>query len=79
MSGHSKWSQIKHKKGAADAKKSVLFGKIAQAIAAAAQSGGDPSTNFRLRDEIERARKVNMARESIERAIERGARVATHR
>lgn len=79
MSGHSKWSQIKHKKGAADAKKSVLFGKIAQAIAAAAQSGSDPATNFRLRDEIERARKVNMARDSIERAIERGARTTTHR
>lgn len=79
MSGHSKWSQIKHKKGAADAKKSVLFGKLANAIAAAVQGDPSPATNLRLRREIEQARRVNMSRESIERAVERGARLADHR
>ncbi len=76
MSGHSKWSQIKHKKGATDAKKSVLFGKLANAIAVAVQGDSNIATNLRLRREIEQARRVNMSRESIERAIERGARMA---
>ena len=71
MSGHSKWSQIKHKKGSADAKKGALFGKIVKAIAAAAQGNSDPATNLRLRGEIERARAANMPKETIERALER--------
>lgn len=71
MSGHSKWSQIKHKKGIADAKKGVVFGKMAQAISVAARDNPDPSSNLRLKAEIERARAVNMPNENIERAIKR--------
>lgn len=73
MSGHSKWSQIKHKKGIADAKKGVAFGKIARAISIAARDNPDPASNLRLKAEIERARAVNMPSESIERAIKRVA------
>lgn len=71
MSGHSKWSQIKRQKGAADAKKGQLFGKLGMAITIAAQSGTDPSLNLRLRSAIEAARKSNMPKENIERAIAR--------
>lgn len=71
MSGHSKWSQIKHKKGIADAKKGVAFGKIAHAISIAARDNPDPASNLRLKAEIERARAVNMPSENIERAIKR--------
>lgn len=73
MSGHSKWSQIKHKKGAADAKKGQLFSKLSNAIAVAARDNPDPTTNLRLKGEIDRARAANMPRENIERAIRRGA------
>lgn len=72
MSGHNKWGQIKHKKGAADAKKGQVFGKLAQAIAVAARDNPDPGTNLRLKGEIERARKINMPKDTIERAIKRG-------
>lgn len=71
MSGHSKWSQIKHKKGVADAKKGKVFGKMAQAIAVAARGNPDPATNVRLKGEIERARAANMPLENIQRAIRR--------
>src|SRR3989454_12257554 len=72
MSGHSKWSQIKRQKGAADAKRGVVFTKMAKEIMLAAkEGGGDPEANFRLRLAIERARGVNMPRENIQRAIER--------
>ena len=71
MSGHSKWSQIKHKKAIADSKKGKAFGKIAQAISIAARANPDPSKNLRLKGEIERARAVNMPNESIQRAIRR--------
>jgi len=71
MSGHSKWSQIKHKKGIADAKKGVAFGKIARAISIAARDNPDPSSNLRLKAEIERAHAVNMPGDNIERAIKR--------
>lgn len=71
MAGHSKWAQIKRKKGSADAKKGALFGKIVQAIAAAAQGNPDPATNLRLRGEIERARAAHMPKETIERALQR--------
>jgi YebC/PmpR family DNA-binding regulatory protein len=73
MSGHSKWSQIKHKKGIADAKKGKIFGKIAQAISVAARGNSDPTTNLRLKGEVERARAANMPSENIERAIRRVA------
>lgn len=74
MSGHSKWAQIKHKKGAADAKKGELFSKLAQGISLAArEKGGDPSTNAVLRGAIEKAQAANMPKENIERAVKRGA------
>lgn len=71
MSGHSKWSQIKHKKGAADAKKGVMFGKFAKAISVAARGNPDPAKNFRLKTEVDRARAANMPTDSIQRAIQR--------
>ena len=74
MSGHSKWSTIKRKKGAADAKRGQLFTKIAREIAIAAREGGpDPDVNFKLRLVIEKAKANNMPKDNIERAISRGA------
>ena len=73
MSGHSKWSTIKRKKGAADAKRGQLFTRLAREITIAArQGGGDPDANFRLRLAIERARDNNMPKDNIERAIAKG-------
>jgi YebC/PmpR family DNA-binding regulatory protein len=71
MSGHSKWSQIKHKKGAADAKKGIAFSKMARALSVAARENPDPATNLRLKNEIDRAREANMPVENIQRAIRR--------
>lgn len=73
MSGHSKWSTIKRKKGAADAKRGQLFTRLAREIAVAArEGGGDPEANFRLRLAIDKARTHNMPKDNIERAIARG-------
>jgi YebC/PmpR family DNA-binding regulatory protein len=73
MSGHSKWSTIKRKKGAADAKRGQLFTRLAREIAVAArEGGGDPEANFRLRLAIDKARAQNMPKDNIERAIARG-------
>lgn len=72
MSGHSKWSTIKRKKGAADAKRGQLFTKLAREIEIAAREGGDPEMNFKLRLILEKARAANMPRENVERAIRRG-------
>jgi len=73
MSGHSKWSTIKRKKGAADAKRGQIFSKFATIIAVAArEGGGDPESNFKLRLAIERARSVNMPKDNIDRAIAKG-------
>ncbi|MBI4038160.1 YebC/PmpR family DNA-binding transcriptional regulator [Candidatus Daviesbacteria bacterium] len=74
MSGHSKWSTIKRQKGAADIKRGQTFTKIANAITIAVRAGGsgDPSANPRLRVAEEAARALNMPKENIERAIERG-------
>ncbi len=73
MSGHSKWSTIKRKKGAADARRGQLFTRLAREISIAArQGGGDPDTNFRLRLAIDRARTNNMPKDNIERAIQKG-------
>ena len=73
MSGHSKWSTIKHKKAATDAKKGAIFTKMAREIAVAAkEGGGDPTANFRLRLAVQKAREVNMPADSIDRAIKRG-------
>jgi YebC/PmpR family DNA-binding regulatory protein len=74
MSGHSKWSQIKRQKGAADAKRGQLFTKLGREIVVSARSGGpDPDGNARLRMAIARAREANMPLDTIERAIKRGA------
>jgi len=74
MSGHSKWSTIKHKKGAADAKRGQLFTKLSKAIIVAAKEGGaDPGNNLSLQNAIEKARSYSMPKDTIERAIARGA------
>jgi YebC/PmpR family DNA-binding regulatory protein len=74
MSGHSKWSSIKHKKGAADAKRGQLFSKLSRAIIVAAREGGpDPAGNLALQNAIEKARSYSMPKENIERAIARGS------
>lgn len=74
MSGHSKWSTIKRKKGVADAKRGAIFTRLAREIVISArEGGGDPDTNFRLRLAVDKARAGNMPKENIERAIKRGA------
>ena len=73
MSGHSKWSTIKHKKAAADAKRGKLFTRVAKELTIAAkEGGGDSATNPRLRLAIDKARAANMPKDNIERAIQRG-------
>ncbi len=73
MSGHSKWHSIRHQKGAADAKRGALFTKLANVITIAArEGGGDSDTNFKLRLAIEKAKKGNMPKDNIERAVKRG-------
>jgi len=73
MSGHSKWATIKHKKGAADARRGKVFTKLIKEIAVAARiGGGDPDANARLRTAIADAKAVNMPAENIKRAIQRG-------
>ncbi|SMO45489.1 DNA-binding regulatory protein, YebC/PmpR family [Balnearium lithotrophicum] len=73
MAGHSKWANIRHKKAAQDAKRGKIFTKLAREITVAAkEGGGDPEKNPRLRAAIEKARKFNMPKENIERAIKRG-------
>lgn len=74
MSGHSHWATIRRKKGAADAKRGQVFTRIAREIVMAARTGGgDPNGNFRLSLAMEKARASNMPKDSIERAIRRGA------
>src|SRR5947207_9170489 len=73
MAGHSKWAQIKRKKGAADAKRGQLFTKLARAITVAARDGGgDPEGNAALANAVEKAKALRMPKENIERAIARG-------
>ncbi len=73
MSGHSKWSTIKRKKGAADAKRGKIFSKLIREISIAARmGGGDPAANPRLRLAIQRAKAENMPNDNIERAIKKG-------
>ncbi len=74
MSGHSKWSSIKHKKGAADAKRGQLFSKLSRAITVAAkEGGGDPTGNATLATAIQKAKDNSMPKDNIERAIAKGA------
>jgi YebC/PmpR family DNA-binding regulatory protein len=73
MSGHSKWSTIKRKKGAADAKRGAVFTRLTrELVMAAREGGGDPDSNFRLRLAVDKARAENMPKDNIERAIRRG-------
>lgn len=73
MSGHSKWATIKHKKGAADAKRGQMFTKLIKEISIAARmGGGDPDANPRLRTAIIKARGANMPKDNVERAIKKG-------
>ncbi|MBI5607127.1 MAG: YebC/PmpR family DNA-binding transcriptional regulator, partial [Deltaproteobacteria bacterium] len=73
MSGHSKWSTIKRKKGAADAKRGKVFSKIIKEVTIAARiGGGDPEGNPRLRAAIALAKSENMPKDNIDRAIKKG-------
>ncbi|MBJ6726916.1 YebC/PmpR family DNA-binding transcriptional regulator [Geomesophilobacter sediminis] len=73
MSGHNKWSTIKHKKGAADAKRGKVFTKLIKEITVAAKlGGGDPDGNPRLRTAIDKAKAENMPKDNVERAIKKG-------
>ena len=72
MSGHNKWSNIQHRKGAQDAKKSKIFTKLIRELTVAAREGGDPESNARLRTAIEKARDANMPKDKIETAIKKG-------
>jgi len=71
MSGHSRWSQIKHKKELTDKKRGQIFSKFSRLITLAAKKGTDPKTNLTLHQEIEKAKMANMPKENIERAIKR--------
>ncbi|MDR1082030.1 MAG: YebC/PmpR family DNA-binding transcriptional regulator [Deltaproteobacteria bacterium] len=72
MSGHNKWSTIKYKKGAADAKRGKLFSRLIKEITMAAKDGGDPGGNPRLRTALAAAKLANMPKDNIDRAIKRG-------
>src|ERR671939_160439 len=73
MSGHSKWSTIKRKKGAADAKRGALFGRLSRAITVAArEGGGEPEMNPALALAIQKAKEANMPNDNIQRAIDKG-------
>lgn len=73
MSGHSKWSTIKHKKAASDAKRGKIFTRIAKEITIAArEGGGDPNSNTSLRLAVAKAKEANMPKDNIEKAIKRG-------
>ncbi len=77
MSGHSKWSSIKHQKAVTDARRGQLFTKLTREIMVAVRQGGsDPETNFRLRLAVQKARDNNMPLDNIERAIKRGSGTA---
>lgn len=73
MSGHSKWSTIKHKKGKADAARGKVFTKIGRELSIAAREGADPTTNSRLRDAIAKAKANNMPNDNIQRTIKRAS------
>lgn len=74
MSGHSKWSSIKHQKAITDARRGKLFTKLTrEIIIAVRENGGNPETNFRLRLAIQKARDASMPNENVERAIKRGS------
>ena len=73
MSGHSKWSTIKHKKGIADSRRAAVFTKLAKNVTVAAKAGADPDFNFSLRTAVNAALAANMTKEAIERAVRKGS------
>ncbi|MFQ5491801.1 MAG: YebC/PmpR family DNA-binding transcriptional regulator, partial [Phycisphaerae bacterium] len=73
MSGHSKWSTIKHKKAATDKKRSKLWSKLSRGVTMAARTGGDPKDNPRLRLAVDKAKAANMPKDTIEKAIKKGS------
>ncbi|NUM42143.1 MAG: YebC/PmpR family DNA-binding transcriptional regulator [Leptospiraceae bacterium] len=76
MSGHSKWANIKRKKGVNDAQRSAVFTKMSRIISTAVHEGGgigDPDKNFKLRLAVDRAKAVNMPKDTIQRAIDKAA------
>lgn len=73
MSGHSRWSQIKHKKGVADTRKGQAYTKLSNLISVAAASGADPESNFKLRLAIQKAKEAGMPNTNVERSIARGS------
>ncbi len=73
MAGHSKWANIRHRKGAQDAKRGKIFTKLIREITVAARIGGDSESNPRLRAAIDKALGANMTKETIDRAVKRGA------
>ncbi len=73
MAGHSKWANIKRRKGAVDAARGKIFTRLAREIQVAARAGADPNSNFALRLAVDRARAENMPKDNIDRAIRRGA------
>ncbi len=79
MSGHSKWSTIKHKKAAIDAKRGAVFTRLAREVTVATRAGasGDPAMNFRLRLIMDKAKTANMPSENIDRAIKKGLGIGT--
>jgi YebC/PmpR family DNA-binding regulatory protein len=73
MAGHSKWANIKHRKGAQDAKRGKIFTKIIKELTVASRiGGGDPNTNPRLRTAIDKAKQANMPKDNVDRAIKKG-------
>src|SRR5690554_8191600 len=76
MAGHSKWANIKHRKAAQDAKRGKIFTKMIRELSVAAKSGGDPDDNPRLRAAVDKALAANMKRDTIDKAIARGAGTA---
>jgi YebC/PmpR family DNA-binding regulatory protein len=73
MSGHNKWSKIKHKKAATDAQRSKIFSTLSKEIIIAAKNGGDPEANFQLKIAVDKAKSLNMPKANIEKAIKRGS------
>ena len=79
MSGHSKWSTIKHAKAVTDARRGKIFTKLSKEIIVAARVGGeDPESNFKLRMAVQHAKDANMPTDTIERAIQRGSGKQRH-
>lgn len=73
MSGHSKWSTIKHKKGALDAKRGALFTKLVKVIEVSARGGADPTMNFKLKLAVQKAKSANVPLATIDKAIKKGS------